>query len=137
MSRAPSRLRSSARFPKNRRQLNGAPMPSDPSSLLFRHPSRRLPRAELREFLEALVRRVALGRGFTCLLTDDHEMRRLNREFRGKNYATDVLSFPGEIAEIAISVDRAAAQAAEQGHSLADEVRILMLHGALHLTGMD
>jgi probable rRNA maturation factor len=76
----------------------------------------------------------------TCLITDDRELRRLNRKFRGKNYATDVLSFPSLEAgagEIAISLDRAAEQAAEHGHSLTDEIRILMLHGVLHLTGMD
>lgn len=113
-------------------------MSSDSSLLLFRHPSRRVPRAELRVFFGALVRQVTGGRSITCLLTDDGELRRLNREFRGKNYATDVLSFPGETAgEIAISLDRATAQAAEHGHSLVDEVRILMLHGALHLAGMD
>ena len=59
----------------------------------------------------------------------------LNRKFGGKDYATDVLSFPPE--DIAISFDRAAAQAAEMQHSVEDEVRILMLHGLLHLAGMD
>jgi probable rRNA maturation factor len=62
-------------------------------------------------------------------------LRRLNREFRGEDYATDVLSFPPE--DIAISFDRAGAQADELGHSLEDELRILMLHGLLHLAGMD
>ncbi|MBL8231017.1 MAG: rRNA maturation RNase YbeY, partial [Bryobacterales bacterium] len=56
-------------------------------------------------------------------------------------YPTDVLSFPepapGFLGEIAISVDRAAAQAAEFGHTLEEEIEILMLHGALHLSGMD
>ncbi len=115
-------------------------MSPDDTSLLFRHPSRRLPRAELRDFLEEVIRRVAKGRAVTCLITDDIELRRLNREFRGKNYPTDVLSFPADGAtggEIAISLDRAAAQAAEHGHSAADEVRILILHGVLQLAGMD
>jgi probable rRNA maturation factor len=49
-----------------------------------------------------------------------------------------VLSFPSEGGgELAISLDRASAQAAEYGHSVADEIRILMLHGVLHLAGMD
>jgi probable rRNA maturation factor len=74
----------------------------------------------------------------TCLVTDDEELRRLNKQFRGKDYATDVLSFPEDGGgEIAISFDRAVAQAAEMGHSVEAELRILMLHGALHLTGMD
>ena len=81
-------------------------------------------------------------RTITCLIANDAEVRRLNRKFRGKNQATDVLSFPpanvnGFAGDIAISIDRARMQAAERGHSLADELRILMLHGALHLAGMD
>jgi len=85
---------------------------------------------------------VARGRGVVCLITDDRELRRLNRRFLGKNRATDVLSFPAAdgvngLGEIAISIERAGEQAAERGHSLADELRILMLHGVLHLAGFD
>lgn len=89
----------------------------------------------MRDFLTELVKRVARGRAVTCLITTDAELRRLNRQFRGRNYATDVLSFPPD--EMAISLDRAAAQAKELGHSLDDELRILILHGVLHLCGMD
>jgi probable rRNA maturation factor len=104
------------------------------STLLFEHSSRSLRRGELRDFL----RRISRGRSITCLITGDRELRRLNRQFRGKDYATDVLSFPSDGGgDIAISLDRAIAQAAEHGHSLADEVRILMLHGVLHLSGFD
>ena len=86
--------------------------------------------------------RVAHGREFHCLITDDRELRRLNRQFRGLSYATDVLSFPAEhgsetLGEMAISAGRAAAQAREFGHSQLDEIRVLMLHGLLHLIGMD
>jgi probable rRNA maturation factor len=110
-------------------------MSSDDSHLLFRHPSRRVRRTLLRDFLTELQKRVGAGRDVTCLITTDTELRRLNRQFRGRNYATDVLSFPPD--EMAISLDRAAAQAKELGHSLDDELRILMLHGLLHLCGMD
>ena len=89
----------------------------------------------MRDFLAELEKRVARGRTITCLITTDGELRRLNRQFRGKRYATDVLSFPPD--EMAISLDRAAAQAKELGHSLDEELRILMLHGALHLSGLD
>jgi probable rRNA maturation factor len=113
-------------------------MPSDDSPLLLRHPSRRLPRAELSEFLSEISRRILRRKSVTCLITDDREMRGLNRKFRRQNHATDVLSFPaGDGGELAISLDRAAVQAAEYGHSVADEIRILMLHGVLHLAGMD
>jgi probable rRNA maturation factor len=110
-------------------------MSSDDPHLLFRHSSRRVPRTPLREFLNDLVKRAGPRRAVTCLITTDAELRRLNRQFRGKNYATDVLSFPPD--EMAISLDRAAAQARELGHSLDAELRILMLHGLLHLAGMD
>lgn len=116
-------------------------MSPDDTPLLF-HTSRRVDREELRDFLDQLTRHIAHGRTITCLIADDAEVRRLNRQFRGKNQATDVLSFPpakpdGLAGDIAISIDRARIQAAERGHSLADELRILMLHGALHLAGMD
>jgi probable rRNA maturation factor len=109
--------------------------------VLFRRAPGSLPRRELREFAGSLRDAVARGREFHCLITDDRELRRLNRQFRGADYATDVLSFPsddaGWLGEIAISADRAAEQAREFGHSRADEIRILMLHGVLHLLGMD
>lgn len=116
-------------------------MSADDIPLLF-HTSRRVRREELRQFLKELTRRVARGRTIACVIADDAEIRRLNRQFRGKHYATDVLSFPaadrnGLAGDIAISIDRARVQAAERGHSLADELRILMLHGALHLAGLD
>jgi probable rRNA maturation factor len=112
-------------------------MQSDQICVLFRHPSRRVRRGPLREFLVNLAGRAAPGRPVTCLITTDRELRALNRKFRKKDYAADVLSFPGEPGEIAVSLDRAAAQAAEHGHSLEEEIRILILHGVLHLTGMD
>src|SRR5690349_14953394 len=110
------------------------------SSLLFRHPSRRVRRGPLREFLNELCARPGGGLAVNCLITTDAELRRLNRTFRRKDYATDVLSFPSGNSvpgEIAISLDRAGEQAAEHGHSLEQEIRILMLHGVLHLSGMD
>jgi probable rRNA maturation factor len=110
-------------------------MPEHSTSLLFHHPSPRVGRRDLRRFLRDLAQEILPGRAVTCLIATDEEMSALNRTFRGKNYPTDVLSFPGE--DIAISFDRAAAQAAELGHSVEDELRILMLHGVLHLAGMD
>ena len=92
-------------------------------------------------FARRLRRQVAKGRDFHCLITTDAELRRLNRDFRGRDYPTDVLSFPADVGEslgdLAISLPRARAQASEFGHALPDEIRILMLHGLLHLLGMD
>jgi len=113
----------------------------DDIPLLFRT-GRRIRREELRQFLKTLSSSVTRGRGIACLITDDAEVRRLNRRFRGKNSATDVLSFPagdsnGFSGDLAISADRAKVQAAEHGHTIDEELRILMLHGALHLAGLD
>jgi len=110
--------------------------------VLFRRAPAGLRRGPLRDFAGELREAVAGKRDFHCLITDDRELRRLNRRFRGADRATDVLSFPSEAAtgwlgEIAISSDRAARQARRFGHSRFDEIRILMLHGVLHLVGMD
>src|SRR5580658_942878 len=115
-------------------------MPSDETPILFRNPWRTIRRRALGEFWSNVARRVARGRAGACVISTDREMRALNRRFRAKNYAPDVLSFPGvggAAGEIAISFDRARSQALACGHSVEDELRILMLHGVLHLAGMD
>ena len=110
--------------------------------LVFLRSPRALARRRLAASARELRQTVAGGRGFLCLITDDRELRRLNRQFLGHDEPTDVLSFPepgqdGFLGEMAISVDRARDQARAGGHSLDDEMRILMLHGLLHLLGMD
>jgi probable rRNA maturation factor len=102
---------------------------------LFRHPSPRVRRAELRRFFKDLADRILPGQSVSCLISSDTQLQDLNRTFRGKNYATDVLSFPPE--DIAISFDRALEQAKELHHGIEDELRILILHGLLHLAGMN
>jgi probable rRNA maturation factor len=101
-----------------------------------------LDRPGLRAFAHRLQHEVAGGRGFTCMIARDAELQRLNRDVLGHDYPTDVLTFPsgardGFLGEMAISVDRAVEQAIGNGHSPSDEIRILMLHGVLHLLGMD
>lgn len=101
--------------------------------------------ATLARFLRAAQQAVRLRGQVSVLFTTDKAIRRLNREFRGQNKATDVLSFPAasgfvgaEIAgDLAISVPTALRQAREQGHALTSELKILMLHGLLHLAGYD
>jgi probable rRNA maturation factor len=105
----------------------------------------RLPSARtLSRFLAAAQQAVGLKGQVTVLLTTDAAIRKLNRQFRGKNKATDVLSFPasgvgaeGVAGDLAISVTTALSQAAEQGHSLSTEIKVLVLHGLLHLAGYD
>jgi probable rRNA maturation factor len=98
----------------------------------------------LTRFLNRARLAVGLDGEVEVLLADDATLRRLNKSFRGKNKSTDVLSFPTspEIAhahagDLAISLETAARQAANYGHTLRDEVRILLLHGLLHLAGED
>jgi probable rRNA maturation factor len=112
------------------------------SSVTFRRlPAGVRPRA-IQLFARKLQRELTKGRPFDVLITGDAELQRLNREYRGKDYATDVLSFPQTppavvLGDLAISASRAREQAREFGHSIEDEIRILMLHGVLHLAGMD
>jgi probable rRNA maturation factor len=100
-------------------------------------------RASLRAFLLRAARSVPLYGEVSVLVTSDGEIRRLNRAFRHKNRPTDVLSFPAadfqhvHAGDLAISIDTAARQASAQGHSLETELRILLLHGLLHLAGYD
>jgi probable rRNA maturation factor len=80
---------------------------------------------------------------------DDEAMKNLNRQFRHKNKTTDVLTFPADdsyvegnrrgrpLGDIVISVDQARRQAVDEKHSLATEVRYLILHGILHALGHD
>jgi probable rRNA maturation factor len=106
----------------------------------FKLPSART----LARFLAAAQTAVRLRGQVTVLLTTDASIRGLNRRFRGKNKATDVLSFPAEglgtegmAGDLAISVTTALRQAAEQAHSLSTEIKVLILHGLLHLAGYD
>jgi probable rRNA maturation factor len=83
----------------------------------------------------------------SLLVTDDEQLRDLNRRFLGNDAATDVLSFPaGEIdpdsqalylGDVALSLPRAMAQAEMGGHSLQSELQLLVVHGVLHLLGYD
>ncbi len=140
--------------PHGRRPVHGSPYPS-PKSTTAKHDAgsseptipahRRVPSApSLARFLTVAQAAVRLRGHVTVLLTSDTVIRKLNRQFRGKNKATDVLSFPaaGPVApqvagDLAISVPTALRQAAEQGHTLAVEIKVLMLHGLLHLAGYD
>jgi probable rRNA maturation factor len=102
-----------------------------------------LSRAGLARFLNRARAAVGIEGEVHVLLAGDATLRRLNRQFRGKNVATDVLSFPavesgaGVAGDLAISLETAARQAKQFGHSLRDEVRVLLLHGVLHLAGFD
>jgi probable rRNA maturation factor len=96
----------------------------------------------LTRFLLRARRAAGLRGQVNVLITGNRELQELNRRFRGKNQPTDVLSFPsitsdGLAGEIAISAEIASQNARQLGHTPAEEIKILALHGVLHLAGYD
>ena len=93
---------------------------------------------ELKEIYEDLT-----DKDIELILTTDEEIRELNKIHRNKDKATDVLSFPLEnipgmpLGSIVISIDTAKKGAKEFGHSVEDEIKLLFIHGLLHLLGYD
>jgi probable rRNA maturation factor len=96
---------------------------------------------EFEDFVNLLGREVARGKPFALVIGSDAAIRRANWLYRAKRGSTDVLSFPdgeeGRLGDILISAARAAKQAAQFGHRVEDELKILALHGLLHLLGYD
>jgi probable rRNA maturation factor len=116
----------------------------------------RFPRAAIADYvrlvLKAVGRKVPAARhvgSVSVLIAVDEEMKRINRSFRRKNHTTDVLTFPADatyiepgssqrpLGDLIISIDQARRQARAEGHSLATEVRYLLLHGVIHALGFD
>ena|SRR5437764_7994921 len=117
--------------------------------LINRQRTRKLNAKQWREFaMQALQAINSTKQTVMVVFVSDAAIKKLNQQFRGKNYATDVLSFPtkaedfetdnqSHLGEIVISVERAAAQAKENGLTFSNEVEQLILHGLLHLSGYD
>ncbi len=102
----------------------------------------RYDQAALRRFGTRALKLIGLEGDVAILVTTNRRMRELNRWYRQKNYATDVLSFPGtpkldHAGDIAISGEIAERNARKLGHSHDDELKVLILHGMLHLGGYD
>jgi len=104
--------------------------------------------SHVRDDAARLLRLLDLDAELSVVLVDDAEMRTLNATYRHIDRPTDVLAFamregdggglhPDVLGDIAISVDTAARQAAARGAAVADEVRVLLTHGLLHLVGYD
>ena len=101
---------------------------------------RRLKSQSLARWMESHAPAKARGRVVVAIVSDP-TMRRFNKQFRQMDYATDVLSFPsiapGALGEMAIASGVCRRQAKDAGHAAATEMRILALHGLLHLMGYD
>lgn len=117
--------------------------------IINRQRSQKFNARHLREFGERALRAIDASKpGAAIVLVSDAAIRKLNRQFRGKDQVTDVLSFPHEaepfenetqsqLGEVVIAVQRAAAQAKLNGLTFSNEVEQLILHGLLHLCGYD
>ena len=117
--------------------------------VINRQRSRKLNTKPLCQFAERALRHIASTKqSVTIVFVGDASIRRLNRQFRGKDRVTDVLSFPtraepfetenqSSLGEVVISIQRAAAQAKQNGLTFSNEVEQLILHGLLHLCGYD
>jgi len=117
--------------------------------IINRQRSKKVQTKQWRVFTErALTAIGAKPAGVTVVFVSDDAVKRLNRQFRGKDQTTDVLSFPHRaepfenenrehLGEVVLSVGRAAAQAKQNGLTFSNEVEQLILHGLLHLCGYD
>jgi probable rRNA maturation factor len=109
--------------------------------IILEHESNDIHERALTLFATKAKRAVGARGELSIRITSSAEMRALNRRFRRKNKPTDVLSFPAETprlaGDIAISAEIAAANADALGHSVDTELKILILHGLLHLVGYD
>ncbi len=117
------------------------PFVLDTNVIILEHDDNEIRGRALSLFAGRARRAVGLRGEVDIRITSNTEMQALNRRFRKKNKSTDVLSFPSDIpgvaGDIAISAEIAAANAGELGHSTETEVKILVLHGMLHLAGFD
>ena len=117
--------------------------------VINRQRGRKLETKQWSKFAERAVQTISkIENDATIVFVSDDAIKKLNRRFRAKDYATDVLSFPAEQAEfekaaaanlgdIVISIEQAARQAKEHGLSFENEIAQLILHGLLHLSGYD
>lgn len=118
-----------------------SPFALQPMPVMSRRKLDGVSEASLSRFVSRAQRRAGVAGEVNVLITSSDELQRLNREYLGKNKPTDVLSFPSALSDgggdIAISWQIAQQNAKSLGHSLNDELKVLILHGTLHLAGFD
>lgn len=108
--------------------------------------------ADLRRAAEMALRREDRPGEMTVVVTDEQGIRELNRDFLGHDMVTDVLAFATQeeggpfvpapeagnyLGDVIVCYPRAVEQASEQGHSVREELALLVVHGVLHLLGYD
>ena len=112
-----------------------------------RNSGKQIASSKLKKIAEKILDLLEQGSAeLSLVLVGNDEIQRLNRKFRGKDYPTDVLSFPVEngppgperlLGDVIISVDKAREQAKERGRSFDEEMVTLLIHGVVHLLGYD
>ncbi len=116
------------------------------NKILVRKDKGRISTKWIKNIVKKLLDQKGLDRvEISVYITDDYLIRELNKNYRGKDKATDVLSFSIDeyvgdyrlLGEIVISIDTARRQAKDMGHSLEDEIKRLLVHGFVHLLGYD
>ena len=117
-------------------------MPREKQIVQNRQRRIRVNREGLGRFARELAKAARIPpESFAAVLVSDRRMRDLNRRFRNRAVATDVLSFPlhegAYMGDVIISVETARRQARRLGHGLQQELQLLLLHGVLHLMGYD
>ena len=120
---------------------SGPPICSDKQVILLVQDMDGVRERALALFAGRVRRILGLQQDACILISSNHEVRQLNRRYRQMDQPTDVLSFPAVskdfLGDIAISSEIAARNAGKLGHSVETELRILILHGLLHLAGYD
>src|SRR5271165_4605736 len=121
--------------------LRALPFVLEKKVVLLEHNTPEVSSRALSLFAAKAQRALGFSGEVNVRITSNRELQKLNRRFRKKDKPTDVLSFPSGMpklaGDIAISADIAAANASDIGHSTETELKILILHGLLHLAGYD
>ena len=125
-----------------RRALTMEPPGNLRVTLLNRQRRRRVSGPRLERVLAGAASALRVDGELALVLAGDRLLRRLNRQYRGKDRPTDVLSFPGEggeagLGDVVISVETAERNARGLGRTLPQELDVLALHGFLHVLGHD
>ncbi len=114
-------------------------------------PYKGITRSKINGFIKSICGYLKLkNKSVTIIITDNNYIRKLNKKYRKKDYATDVISFYYEdepfpeikagkkhLGDLYLSLEKAFSQAADYGSSLQDEIKRLLTHGILHLLGFD